>query len=229
MKFFINNHEKDSAFTLAEVLITLAVIGVVAALTLPALISKIDDITQRTAFLKQVTLLEQASKEYLNDNGGTFLGQFQVREDAVTKFLTKYYKTTKFCTERGEFSCISHTTTELNDPTKKSNWDTAVITADGTYIGVANVASKCDLSGSTCVQGSFDINGIKEPNRAGYDIFYWYLLQNKLIFYNNGRPNPLTDSENTRCIKDPNTNWDAWYNVGKGCAMRMLRGLPKWE
>lgn len=229
MKIFIKKHEKDSAFTLAEVLITLAIIGVVAALTLPALISKIDDITQRTVFLKQVSLLEQASKEYLSDNGGTFLGQFQVREDVITKFLTKYYKTTKFCTERGEFSCISHSTIQLNDPTTKLDWDTAVITTDGTYIGIRNAASNCDLSGGTCVQGYLDINGIKEPNRAGYDIFYWYLLQNKLIFYNIARPNALTDSENTRCIKDPNTNWDAWFNIGGGCAMRMLRGLPKWE
>lgn len=225
----LGKSQRHTGFTLAEVLITLVIIGVVAALTLPLLISKIDDIITRNLFLKQVALLEQASREYLADNGGSFLNQFNGRADVVTKFLAKYYKTNKVCSRTTDNACLNLTFLRLNstDPTKAYSADTGIISADGTYIMIQGGNIDCELTGDVCVQGYFDINGSKGPNRIGYDTFYWYLKQDKVIFYHNYYA--LTDNANTSCIKEPNTNWDMWYNGGEGCAMRMLKGLPKWQ
>lgn len=48
------------AFTLAEVLITIGIIGVIAALTIPALINKTNKKELETAFKKQYSTLQQA-------------------------------------------------------------------------------------------------------------------------------------------------------------------------
>ena len=45
-------NKQEQAFTLAEVLITLGIIGVVAALTLPSLINRTKNRELHTAFLK---------------------------------------------------------------------------------------------------------------------------------------------------------------------------------
>ena len=50
------------AFTLAEVLITLGIIGVVAALTLPSLMTDIGNKKLKTQFFKTYTDLNQAAK-----------------------------------------------------------------------------------------------------------------------------------------------------------------------
>lgn len=222
----LSKYKQYNAFTLAEVLIVLMIIGVVAALSMPMLISKIDDIITRNLFLKQVTLLEQASKEYLADNGGSFLDQFDGRQNGVAKFLAKYYKTNKVCTRTTEYACLNLTALPLNstDPTKAYIWDTGIISADGTYVMVSNAHLNCDLTGA-CLQGAFDINGPKGPNRVGYDTFLWYLSPEKLFFTYGA----FGSDRSKACIKEPNTNWDAWYNNGEGCAMRMLQGLPKWQ
>ena len=52
--------KKNFAFTLAEVLITLAIIGVVAAMTLPTLVNKYQDRVNETRYKKAVSMLSQA-------------------------------------------------------------------------------------------------------------------------------------------------------------------------
>lgn len=49
-----------SAFTLAEVLITLGIIGVVAAITIPTLVNNIQDQQWKTAYKKAYSTLSQA-------------------------------------------------------------------------------------------------------------------------------------------------------------------------
>ena len=66
---------KKAAFTLAEVLITLGIIGVVAAMTIPTLISNTNGARNRAQFKKVISTLNQAGKmsqaQYGFDFGGT--------------------------------------------------------------------------------------------------------------------------------------------------------------
>jgi prepilin-type N-terminal cleavage/methylation domain-containing protein len=63
-------HNSRKGFTLAEVLITLSIIGVVAALTIPSLISSTTSSQYQTAFKKSVSTLNQALT-FVRANGGT--------------------------------------------------------------------------------------------------------------------------------------------------------------
>ena len=57
-----------SAFTLAETLITLSIVGVVAAMTMPVLINKINNQRYQTASKKVHSVMTQAlQKENLNN------------------------------------------------------------------------------------------------------------------------------------------------------------------
>lgn len=66
---------KLKGFTLAEVLITLAVIGVVAAVTLPVLVANISKVSVGPAFAKAVNTLEAVNKTVLAENNARNLKQ----------------------------------------------------------------------------------------------------------------------------------------------------------
>lgn len=55
-------------FTLAEILITLGIIGVVAAMTIPALMENIRDVRYRSQFFKSYALIQQTLKKMEADD-----------------------------------------------------------------------------------------------------------------------------------------------------------------
>ena len=54
---------KFKAFTLAEILVTIGIIGFVSAMTIPSLISNAKDTRFRTQFLKTYTVIQQALRQ----------------------------------------------------------------------------------------------------------------------------------------------------------------------
>ena len=64
---------KKAAFTLAEVLITLGIIGVVAAMTMPSLIQNYQEKATVTKLKKCYSLVSQAYVSILNDEGEVIL------------------------------------------------------------------------------------------------------------------------------------------------------------
>lgn len=63
-----------SGFTLAEVLITLGIIGIVAAMTIPALIANIQIIQYRSKFKKSVNILSNAARLAETQYGFNYAG-----------------------------------------------------------------------------------------------------------------------------------------------------------
>lgn len=95
---------KRSAFTLAEVLITLGIIGVVAAMTMPALIANHQKNVTLTQLQKAYSEISQALKMAETENGFSNEWDFselpagKERGDYFHKnYLAKYLKTVKDC------------------------------------------------------------------------------------------------------------------------------------
>ena len=65
---------KKNAFTLAEVLITLGIIGIVAAMTIPVLYSNINGLKYRTRFKKAISTMNQAGLMAQAQYGYDFAG-----------------------------------------------------------------------------------------------------------------------------------------------------------
>ena len=57
------------AFTLAEVLITLGIIGIVAAITIPTLMNNTQNYQFKQAWKKEYSVVSQAVQMLKNDNG----------------------------------------------------------------------------------------------------------------------------------------------------------------
>ena len=83
------------AFTLAEVLITLGIIGVITALTLPALIQSYRKKVTETALKKAYTQLYQALEQAQTDNGEAINWNWEDYQtydrDSAEAFLQEYF------------------------------------------------------------------------------------------------------------------------------------------
>ena len=95
-----------TAFTLAEVLITLGIIGVVAALTIPALIANHKKTAVETRLKKFYSVMNQAITQSELENGDKSTWNIDMSVDKdnndvsdnlewYNKYLAKYLKTTK--------------------------------------------------------------------------------------------------------------------------------------
>lgn len=102
----------NNGFTLAEVLITLGIIGVVAAMTLPSLVNNYKNKELKTRTKKTYSLIQQAIQKYQADSGtiGDVNGLFDTSKTSaeVTTNFSKYFKTSKICTTSSQKGCTKY-------------------------------------------------------------------------------------------------------------------------
>ena len=103
---------KRFGFTLAEVLITLAIIGVVAAMTIPTLVAEYNQKSWDTASTVFNRRLGEALKIM---NANSSLAGFESTADFVEE-LSKHIKITKTCTSDKLTDCFTSTITTTGDP-----------------------------------------------------------------------------------------------------------------
>ena len=161
-----------AGFTLAEVLITLGIIGVVAAMTIPALITNHRAKVMRTRLLRADAIIQQAAMRAKAD---------EVNLDEVIN--QKKYEEFEIYFKNG--SC------KLPKDDKEANYKNYSGTKDAAEAAAQKlVHSYCLFDGMILWFGNFnwwqkgsflaiDINGWKEkPNRYGHDVFFWYYNPN---------------------------------------------------
>jgi prepilin-type N-terminal cleavage/methylation domain-containing protein len=95
----------QKAFTLAEVLITLGIIGVVGALTMPVLIQKIDDRANITRWKKMASVMSQAYNKTVNDTASTPVHP-NWEQDFIDRFMSNF-TVIKKCNTPDTSNCYS--------------------------------------------------------------------------------------------------------------------------
>ncbi len=101
---------KFNAFTLAEVLITLAIIGIVAALTIPNLIHSYKKKVVETKLLKFYTVMNEAIRRSEIDNGDKKNWNFPTnqwadsKEEFYNKYFNNYIKSDKRIKDEDEYN-----------------------------------------------------------------------------------------------------------------------------
>ena len=188
-----SNNIRRAAFTLAEVLITLGIIGVVAAMTIPNIVSKYQKKVLVSQFKKSYASVQNAINMTIAENGTPYecynmgFGGYHVTDCAVFwNDLLKQMKVIKTCNyaaDDKECGQVSYKTKEqvlaeggsitnsscsfLDYGARKVN-----ILSDGSYI--INYGGS-DLRSHHNIYFAIDTNGAKGPNKWGYDLFYMVL------------------------------------------------------
>ncbi|MBP3924752.1 type II secretion system protein [bacterium] len=168
------------AFTLAEVLITLGIIGVVAAMTLPAVIQHHKEKAIITKLKKNYSTIQQAYLMALNEKGPIDTWGITTAHSETSNILyhlKDYLKISKYC-GLGSGCWYSTPMYALNgrifnsEPDDRGYYSKAIL-ADGSMIMMYTSNEK---SGFYRV----DVNGKKPPNAIGKDIFTFEIKENKV-------------------------------------------------
>lgn len=172
-------------FTLAEVLITLGIIGIVASLTIVPLISQYKKIQYVAKFKETYSIINQAITKYESDMGcvgdlqctGLFNDLIDNNIDKWDYFVTNYFKVLKNCRTDVGAGCFSSATKYLNaagtNNYDDANWLYKFVLINGTSVGFHR-QTNCNFYGSYfeyCGEVYIDINGLAEPNTEGRDSF----------------------------------------------------------
>ena len=214
-------------FTLAEVLITLGIIGVVAACTLPALINATQGKELHTALLKSYSILQQAVQRMAYEEG-VAVTWTNYPDKTFAPVFKKYLKMLNSC---GKLNCSSSdikpsqiykTYNKKSSPYNDWFDEGQSILADGMFIMINNSFIK-----EHGIIISVDVNGInKKPNLLGHDVFSFEVYGLKVI--------PLGSPEQK--VSSFDGEEDIWFssdgfpcdinstnkNNGMGCTYRAL-------
>lgn len=193
----------SKGFTLAEVLITLGIIGVVAALTIPALISDSQKQQEVTALKKAYSEIQNALKMYMLNNSCDTLsctGVFNGTAGGTTwdanmdTAIRSVFKVVESCDSNDSSKCSKN----VNYLGATASWSTffnfgyMFKTADGFLFQILDSdAGSCTYNSgagsgvkmkNACAYIIVDTNGDQKPDRFGRDVF-WFWIGNDGFLY----------------------------------------------
>lgn len=197
------------AFTLAEVLITIGIIGVVAALTIPPLIQRSQEQNAVIQLKKTYTTLSNAYNRAVADNGSpsgwgltSATNYDPVIAVKMMGYFTPYLNVTQDCgSASSNIGCFPNGTYQyrtapnvwvswVNINTNSANQFARVRLADGSGLAMVYPEAGCNCSWnygntfalqSVCGSILVDIDGPKGPSKVGTDLFIFYLTNYGVI------------------------------------------------
>lgn len=172
-------------FTLAETLITIGIIGIVAAMTLPVVIAKYQEIEFTTAF-KKIYSEVQNSIDYITlSNGITECYTY------MPKGVGSYQRKTQDCEQLFSNIVEKLQLTKGRDSLRNLYTDSSTVYANGgeainrtcsydtmlrySDIYITKNGMTLFLNSITSTSIIIDVNGEKGPNKWGYDTFFMML------------------------------------------------------
>ncbi len=190
--------QKEKGFTLAEVLITLGIIGVVAAITIPTLMTKIQEKQYQSQYKKIFSELNQTLKLLEDEDNSPTLTCNSFNDHCFRDSFATKLKVADKCNSNIPNKC-QKSSTFLNKQTryyKMSVNDTwpSLTTISGYSVKFRFHRANCSLVADTadtawagnlinCGWVQVDTNGISKPNVVGKDIFFLSLMQDGFVPY----------------------------------------------
>ena len=214
------SHRSIPAFTLAEVLIALVIIGIVAAVTIPAIIQQTQK-QEYVAGLKKAYSTLQNSLYKIADNNGYSHGDYSflnntdfIDEFAKVANIVKKCDTTADCFPSAMKNRADTVYKLLNGNNSSASEGKSVVTNDGqiyTFYRLSSTATTYGISNQDKSNAIgriiVDLNGWKKPNQYGYDTFWFYVVDGKGII-------PAGIADSSECNKTAN---------GVTCAAKVLK------
>lgn len=228
-------------FTLAEVLITLGIIGIVAALTIPTLMANYQKQQYVVGLKRAYSEFNQALTSLADDYGCTGdlkctelfkdSGDYKADNLKLGNALGKYFKIVKNC-DVTQADCIPSSISDnldgsdRYDPTGWLGNAYRFITADGILYSVSSNEADCDGDvtqphvSQICGWLTVDVNGLQGPNDAGRDMFSFMITNGKgpLLYPQGGKESSWWQNDDGT----PNSCDSSVGNDGNNCAGRIM-------
>lgn len=158
------------AFTLAEVLVTLGIIGVVSAMTLPTLVKNHQRQVYVTQLQKVYNELSQAFEQIITDSNAVNLRESKLEHDGVENFFRNYFKTVNVC-NTSPHECFADEYKNINGTVLRTR---SILGSNNEVIAVT-LASGASVWMRQTGPGNYyvytDVNGKSGPNILGRDLF----------------------------------------------------------
>ena len=162
-------------FTLAEVLVTLGIIGVVSAMTVPTLMQNHQRKTYVTQLHKVYNEITQAALQYQTDRNAVNLREAGINSEAsANAFIRNYFKVVNEC--EGLSGCFADSYKKMSGGEVSLGNTRSFVLASG-----ASVRPMYNAVGLALVSFLVDVNGKQGPNIAGRDLFIMCLYNNGVL------------------------------------------------
>jgi len=216
-----------NGFTLAEVLITLVIIGVIAAMTIPTLVTKYQK-EQTVNQLKQVfSQLNQAAMLSVPQYGDMSTWDYMLSDYEILKKYFKFVKAKEMVLDRSEILYLRTDGGYENQLRVSYNGQKVIVLNSGAIIYSTDSALSTPVT-TRCY--TVDINGLRGPNKYGRDAFFLCLdgERGRIIPHQlrDGEP-PTTERTRDQLLNysDGNYNYRCNKTSGRGmwCAAVIMK------
>ncbi|MDD3149218.1 MAG: prepilin-type N-terminal cleavage/methylation domain-containing protein [Candidatus Gastranaerophilales bacterium] len=225
---------KKLGFTLAETLIVIAIIGIIASIVTPMLFGTTNNAENIAKWKKSYADISQAWRLASLDHGGTLNGVFTAEGNSseldntfgnlLLEKMNYIKKGPSSATETTDNPCW-HEVGEyftLNGTEINSNFSVqyTAILSNGAYVRIGAVRNRCVDGSADCqlVYFGVDVNGSKKPNMQGKDIFYCGGRPNGIVKVHGWNSDPSAPGTYS-CLED-STSTSA--NLGQHCSKLAL-------
>ena len=235
---------RRAAFTLAEVLITLGIIGVVAALTMPNIIHKYRNKVLETQFKKSVSVISQAVLRTKSDTGIDNYAQYCVTYPGdyvnASECADALYKNIMMLGSRQETFNPAFKMSVDREYDKIMTYNSKQQVTPSSLLGIGNALFYTNAlpDGSYfnqwIIEGFYyivvDTNGGKAPNKLGHDIFILAIDSKKDVVTYAAKPKEDADSALTEDrLGSPCNLSSNLKGNGIGCAYYALQDVCPYD
>ncbi len=163
---------QKTAFTLAEVLITLGIIGIVAAITIPGLYTNYKKRETASKVKVAYSIFLQAVKLSVEDNGG--VGNWDVSDKSILgkKYIIPYLSGTTELSKTQRYSVYT-LSSQATGKSPSFDWSWTGVTP--IYALQNGMTFTLDKANDGYFTISVDINGFRKPNIMGIDVFAFWI------------------------------------------------------
>jgi len=223
-------NDGKNGFTLAEVLITLTIIGVIAALTIPNLMQNYKKHERITQIKEAYSIIQNATKMAIAEHGNPDGWDFNASHEYAPKYFVPYIKVQKEC---GTGTAGAKATGCFINNGNNGMWHKlngadygsgsgygadyyyTMILQNGMHVGIWAPAKVLQPMGWHTIYFIVDVNGQQGPTTLGKDVFTFTMNIDTSKFSAGGRPDnyntndcTLSSSGNSCAYWIEKNHWD---------------------
>lgn len=221
-------------FTVSEVMIAMAIVGVIAAMTIPIVISRYQHQSMLALLKKNYVELQENLQLLYADNFKTSFYRTMLGEDTdnVSEFFSTYYTATQNCGDTAQ-PCFADSYRSVDSAARTdfscdNGYSVLLKGGAAMCIEPAEAAVSADDEAGIEAEDAkpahvyLDVNGSDKPNIGGRDMFSFYIYDYHTIDDLGEDVEEALDESNKRTLRTEQAAGCTGSTTGAGCFARIF-------